>query len=392
MAKFEMNVYLERWLQTNAYRAMPRMPNWITQDDLVQEGKYCWTVVNDRYYDVVTEVAHMVALFKTTYQRRVVDIINDKRNPRKESSLDQLLEDGIEFSGLATDADIENLILEAPEPIKTILHLLVTDEKRIVSAPYRVYLDGTRDTLNNRLHRALRRYDFDVAPNTDLLNCTRRYLRASRERLYEEPSVVEIVGALVEERLTVTPKVQQPTLHLAANALAKAKENLRKQQSKVRPRVRIFPVIEVRKHGKAINRDHPQGRIRRGTPDPQSREQMQERTRTSIRPRVHGDWATCRYQRPQQRGDGSRLRCAEATNERARCRPMGSCVPMLQRRHIHANGLESTGPRTQDSPAPLHSNSRKPSCTSLQPACHPPGRSWADTDTREAVRNPKLLG
>jgi hypothetical protein len=410
MPQFEMNVHLKRWLDKQAYSASTTMPNWISQDDLVQEGRYCWSYVNQRYEDVVTEVAHMVSLFKTTYKNHLADIYNDKKNTRHESSLDQIVEDGGDFIDLLNDADVDHLILQAPEPMQTILRLLITDDQRILSAPGRTRLDGTRDTLNERLHRALRRYDVDVDPDADLATLVRRYLKGGRERLYEEPTVVEIVGALVEAYLT-KPRKRKRRLRLSEEGAAQGRDKVKgflERKAKVNTRVRIFPVVEVKTRGNRLRQssrtDHAQARVRRGASNPKPQQQVQERAWSQVRPRVHGDWADCRYQRRQQRGDDSRLRSAEESDERKDRGAVGPRATTVEQRPTSERLVNDRGqpsrakyPRRiaggpQDCTPPMHPNRREPRSVHLRRAGNTAHAARTRPAARAAVRDAELLG
>jgi hypothetical protein len=252
------------------------MPNWITEDDLVQEARINWQVVNDKYDEAVTEVAHMVALFKTTFQRNLIDLARNPKNPGKlETSLDAMVEDAGDLTEVIAEDGASTFIAEAPEPVKSILSLLTADEGRILCPPFRLHLDGSRDTANNRLHRALKRRGIEVDPKADLLTIARDYIQPRRIRLFDEPTLVDLVSVMVDTYLVPERKPRE-RLHYPPNLVSAAKAKV-KSHLKPRRRNRMFPVVErvdARRQGCASKGqcclDHTQGRVRQRAQDPQS--------------------------------------------------------------------------------------------------------------------------
>lgn len=301
MTKFAMNEYLGKYCKRQAAMNAWRMPTWIEPEDIEQDAKLAWETTNNKYNPAVEDIAHMVALFKTTLRNNITDA---SRIHRGDASLEALMEDGSgDLAEIAAEPAIETLIAEAPEPVKSILGLLVDPDSRIFKAPFRVYLDGTRDTPNRRLHRALAKQGIDVEPHTCLLTTVRRYLKPTRIPLFDEPSLCELVGAMVDEYMA--PKDEpRPRLHYPPHLVKQAKDrvsaSLKPKRSSTR--VRLGPIVERVNRGSTHN--HASRRVRQRASDTQSQQQVREPARTSVRPRVHGDWASCRYAGRQQRGDG----------------------------------------------------------------------------------------
>jgi hypothetical protein len=388
MAKFEMNPFVHKWVQRRALTNMWRMPNWMSEADLVQDGKFCWSVVNEKYDDVVTEVAHMVALFKTTYTNHITDLAKNVRNPRGETSLDAMIEDVGDLILTVDDPDVNQLILEAPEPVQSILRLLTEDTERILTAPYRIYLDGRRDTLNNRLHRALVRKGVDADAGADLLKLVRDYLKPRRERLYDEPSVVEVVSALVDARFDPPPCKPHARLHYPPHLVTAAKDKVRSYLKPKAKRQRIFPIVEVKN---ARGHDYAEGRVRRGTSHPKPRQQVPECARTPVRSRVHGDWRDCNYGGSQRPGDGRGLQRPQAVDDRAGSRPMGSCDAGVGSGQA-LDRCSKPAVAAQDSQAAVHPDGRGPRRARSRTAGDSTARPRTKAHARAAVRNAELLG
>jgi hypothetical protein len=252
MAKFEMNTFLERWVARKAATNAWRMPIWMSPEDLIQEAHANWQLVNNHYDSVVEDVAHMVALFKTTYHNNITDFARNPHNPRRETSLDAIVEaTGALPEIAAEDPEVAGLIAEAPEPVKSILDLLATDTERILVRPTRVYLDGTRDTLNRRIHRALLKRGADIDPRADALQLVHNYLNPPRRvRVYDEPTLIELVGVMVDTYLHPEPAPQlvhprRPVLQLSPTLMKVAKDRVSSflQPRPAKRRIRLRPII-----------------------------------------------------------------------------------------------------------------------------------------------------
>lgn len=389
MATFEMNEYVRRWAVRSAHSNKWRMPGWNgSHEDLMQEVEYCWSVCNRAYADTVTEAKHMVALFQTTLRNHFHDMAKDIHNPRAESSLDAMLEDGADIFDIASDPHVTTAIIDAPEPIQSILRLLTDDTERILTARFRIYLDGSRDTLNARLHRALRKRNVDVEPHADLLKLVRNYLqRRPRERLYE-PTLMDLVAAMVDNYRNPWLASNRPHLcypaHLAKVAKDKIKAHLKR---KAKSRLRMFPIVEVKRCGgkRAAANHYAESGVRQRTPHPKPREQVQEHSRSSVRPRVHGDWKTCEYTRPQQRGDDRGLRCAEVADVRVDSRAVGPCNASMGAglASLASNRAPPTGPQDRD--PTLNPDRRKPRRSRVLNSRRPTLGTRVEVDTRASL-------
>ena len=209
--KFDMGPYVRKWLDKQVRRNLWRMPRWVDEDDLRQAGMYYWVMVNDRYDARVTEVKHMMSLFMKAYSRHIIDLANERTDAVDRLSLDEIAaneprhhytKDALHLLADA-EPDVAMAIAEAPEPVKTILRLLTDPKRGILSARLRTFKDGTRDTTNARLHRAVRRCGItDIDPSTDLLALVHSYLHQQKKQpLDKDIKRVRVVRAYTQFKL-----------------------------------------------------------------------------------------------------------------------------------------------------------------------------------------------
>jgi hypothetical protein len=320
MATFEMSPTIHRWVDKQVRLNMWRMPKWMEEEDLRQEGMVYWVVINNRYNrpteiypQGVTNIKHMMSLFMVSFKHRLHDLAANIKNPRGECHLEDI---GLNIlEAIAAGPGIENTILEAPEPVQSILRLLTEEGRRNLGAYARIYLGNRRDTTNLRLYRALRRQGFAVAPGQDFLGMARRYLAKEREALYE-PTVIEMVGAMVEDYIQ---KPKRTILKLPVNV----DEQTPQYNSSTRrmKRVTLTPTIEVVYVKRTHNYQAPG--VRRRASHTKSRIQVPQRAWSPLRPGVHRGWPTGNQAGGFKRGYGSGLQRPQRDNERVRRERLG---------------------------------------------------------------------
>lgn len=134
-----------KWLTKTARQNLWRVQSWCDLDDLIQDGHLCWHRIITRYPDAV-EPAHRMRLFQTTYLRYLHTLSRRTvRHPLIES----------EQAEICPDAETAKIIVELPLTVRQVLAALEANSG-VFSRPYRCRLDGTRETLYERLARAMR--------------------------------------------------------------------------------------------------------------------------------------------------------------------------------------------------------------------------------------------
>ena len=212
MPRFDMDPRLQNWVSYQAHKNLWAMPPYLSYEDLIQEGMYYWTHVNNKYYEKVTDPPHMVSLFMTAYTRRLIDL-RYKRTPDVVS-----IEDNAAIVELlAEEPSLAQFAINAPEPIASIIRLLTDPNEGIVCPPFHKFPDGSRDTINNRLHRKLATLGIEATGS--LLKQLRAYLK--RERLYDTPTVIECVGVMVDKYLELTLDLPEHCVNTARQHIKK---------------------------------------------------------------------------------------------------------------------------------------------------------------------------
>ena len=355
---FEMSPTIQRWVGKEVRQNLWRMPKWMGEEDLRQEGMVYWVVVNNRYTQPtenfpqgVTDIKHMMSLFMASFRHRLHDLASNIKNSRKECNLEDLGPNLLE--AIAADSDIHGAILEAPEPVQSILRLLTAGGRRNLGAYARVYLNRC-DTVNLRLYRALRRQGFSVEPTQNFLSMVRQYLMQEREALYGQPTVLEIVGATVDDYLC---KPRHQILKLPIKAVDSAAPQYNSNAQRIE-RVKLDHVpIEVVYVRSTINH-YPQAGIRRRAPHTKPRVQVPKRAWSPLRPRMHRGWPFSEYPRPHQRGHDCGLRRPQTSNERYHRERLGPRTAVMGEgpaNHQFAASSSAAG-TSQDCATSLHSN------------------------------------
>lgn len=167
-----MDIGAKRWLYRIAKANHWRVASWIDLDDLIQDGFLCWQIAVTKYPDIDNPKIAM-RLFQTIYTNLLHDLAN-KRTITTEYSF-SLFDDAaiFHFEQQACEfGEMLRLVIEAPPLISKCLRDLLFSGLDL-SAPYRTWLDGRRETFNDRLCRLLK-----VDPNkVNLHQALHNYLR-----------------------------------------------------------------------------------------------------------------------------------------------------------------------------------------------------------------------
>ena len=192
----DMDYAARVWLLQTAREHYWRVAAWYEFDDLVQDGNECWVRVVAKYEerDYVTKTGvrtkksrrvrsqkHLMSLFQRTFLNHIHDLSKHRSREAVEvRALDIIPEDAIIDTVwdhlIEYDCDVlayERLTVEAPEPVRTLLRALITEDKasRLLSA-YRV-LRSHRETTNERLCKIA-----GIEPGSvNLRSLLERYLR-----------------------------------------------------------------------------------------------------------------------------------------------------------------------------------------------------------------------
>mgnify|MGYP003425315289 CR=1 FL=1 len=148
------------WLHRYARRQFWRVSSWYDLDDLIQDGYMHYYRIAERYSDV-KERPHIMSLFKRCFVNHCHDLAKNKtRQPDANlgSFLTPTQDESHVMDTLAGSepeaATLQTLLSQAPEPVKAVLASFNDPEKlKQLRSSYRVRLDGTRETINERLCR-----------------------------------------------------------------------------------------------------------------------------------------------------------------------------------------------------------------------------------------------
>jgi hypothetical protein len=115
----------------------------------MQDGFMIWVRVCNRYPNV-TEQKHRMALFKTAFTNHIHDL-SKKRSRLElvaEADLDTSMEAMLEGEDPTSDPDLAFVIKQLPPALMRVLTRMIES-----NGPYRLRLDHTRETTNERLCR-----------------------------------------------------------------------------------------------------------------------------------------------------------------------------------------------------------------------------------------------
>lgn len=165
-------------------------------NDLIQDGHMCWGIVVNKYTHVgdLTKDGRLMSLFKMTFTNHIRWIattdkdkeynilkvnLNSLAAPGETITLDRwysvidlMHQRGGQSGDLFTDAHVYQTIVDASEPIRSVLKFLVSDLGICaMQRPFRRRLDGSRETVNARISRHIGK-----GHDVDLLAMTKQYL------------------------------------------------------------------------------------------------------------------------------------------------------------------------------------------------------------------------
>lgn len=142
------------WLFKTAKRNYWRVASWMDIDDLIQDGFLCWQITIRRHPDV-EDIRILMRYFQVTYSNLLHDLAN-KRTYSLEVPFCTLSEEATYLfeQQVCEFGEMMRLIIEAPPQISRCLRALIFNNLDL-SAPYRLWLDGRRETFNDRLCRLL---------------------------------------------------------------------------------------------------------------------------------------------------------------------------------------------------------------------------------------------
>ncbi len=137
------------WIFKTARENLWRVAGHIDFDDLVQDGMYFWHRIVTRYPNV-THPPHRMALFKTAYSNHIHDLSKNRSRLElvNESDLGVDMDVLVEGEDPNADPDLAFLIAQLPPAIMRVLTRMYQGD-----APFRLRLDGTRETCNQRACR-----------------------------------------------------------------------------------------------------------------------------------------------------------------------------------------------------------------------------------------------
>ena len=138
------------WIYKSARENLWRVSGHIDFDDLVQDGFMFWQRIVVRYPNV-THRPHQMALFKTAFSNHIHDLSKKKSRLElvTEADMDVPLDFMLEGDDPAQDPDLAFIITQLPPAIMRVLTRMVEGQ----DSPYRLRLDHSRETTNERLCR-----------------------------------------------------------------------------------------------------------------------------------------------------------------------------------------------------------------------------------------------
>jgi hypothetical protein len=139
------------WIYKAARENLWRVSGHIDFDDLVQDGFLFWTRILNRYPNV-THRPHQMALFKTAFNNHIHDLSKKKSRLElvNESDMDVPLDFMLEGDDPGQDPDLSFIVAQLPPALMRVLARMLEGSD---AAPYRLRLDHSRETTNERLCR-----------------------------------------------------------------------------------------------------------------------------------------------------------------------------------------------------------------------------------------------
>jgi hypothetical protein len=171
-------VYIN-WIYSYSKKNYWKVAGLIDFDDMIQEGYVAFYYCKNRYGEI--DPPHLMAMLKLRFFQFIVDTAKKRTGLAEVHPLDNINENSTEESVwdklLGTDElqSIQVLISEAPELIRKVLSLFVTEDTlKELRAPYKRNQDKTRETTNDRLCRLI-----GITGDVDLVSMIKNYLSPS---------------------------------------------------------------------------------------------------------------------------------------------------------------------------------------------------------------------
>lgn len=137
------------WIFKTARQNMWRVSSHIDLADLMQDGFLVWHRVSVKYPNV-TNQKHRMGLFKTAFTNHIHDLSKKKSRLEvfREADLAVPMETICEGEDPNSDLDFAFIVQQLPSSLKRLLQRAIESD-----SPYRLRLDHTRETTNERLCR-----------------------------------------------------------------------------------------------------------------------------------------------------------------------------------------------------------------------------------------------
>lgn len=151
--KSEMDEGVRGWVYNNIRENYWRVAHYYEFEDLIQDSFIVWRKIVDRYPEV-TDAKHRMGLFKTAFRNHIHDLSKKRtayvQSCLLEAELDSPLASLRDSDDGSQDPNVRLLVAQLPAKLQLLLTRLY-DERR--GHPNRLRLDGTRETINERLCR-----------------------------------------------------------------------------------------------------------------------------------------------------------------------------------------------------------------------------------------------
>lgn len=162
-------LYIKKIAAKNLWRIKRGNPDYEI-DDLVQDGYWLWhDLLNRPRYRNLTDRPQIMQLFKLAYSSWISDLARRGMAEWSKDPSKRLEAHFEEYDPAVMDTaepeqqTFHTLCSKAPEPVKRVLRLVSSSEGCAkLRKPYRIYKDGSEETLNDRLCRLCKLGDIDV--------------------------------------------------------------------------------------------------------------------------------------------------------------------------------------------------------------------------------------
>jgi hypothetical protein len=167
----------KQWLANTSSRNYWRVCSYYDIDDLIQDGMLIYHRVTQKYKGSGKSPAHILNTYKASFKNHIHDLANKRTRQPVELQLLSMSPDDNDYSerfvpGVPEMQTLAAKIAKAPVRVREVLQLFASDDEcKRMRAPYRVRIDGQRETLNDRLCR-LAGFDPDIV---DLVSSLKIY-------------------------------------------------------------------------------------------------------------------------------------------------------------------------------------------------------------------------